>query len=150
MNEAPSTSAPLAPLPNTTLVPLDEPFQDKRGLIQNLLHRNIGSVVIITSTAGSTRASHWHRKDWHFCFVLEGHIEYFEREVGSIATPRFQVIKAGELFFTPPSMEHEMYFPVPTSFLTLANLHRAPADYEADLVRLPEKLRDIYISTKRM
>ena len=136
-------------LPTTTLIHLDPPFVDARGVIQNLLHQNIGSVVHITSAPGSTRASHWHRKDWHFCFVLDGHIEYFEREVGSIATPRFQVIHQGELFFTPPNMEHEMYFPVATSFLTLANLHRAPADYEEDLVRLPQKLRDVYAEVMR-
>lgn len=136
-------------LPKTTLVPLDEPFIDKRGLIQNLLHRSVGSVGIISSTPGSTRASHWHRKDWHYCFVIDGHIEYFEREVGSLATPSFQVIKPGELFFTPPNREHEMYFPVATSFLTLANLHRSPSDYEADLVRLPTKLRDVYAEAMR-
>ena len=125
----------------TTCVPLDAPFTDDRGLIQNVLHRNIGSVVVITSVAGSTRASHWHKKDWHYCFVMSGRIDYFEREVGSIATPRHQVIKEGELFFTPPCMEHEMYLPVDTVFLTLANLHRTPADYEADLIRLAKTLR---------
>lgn len=134
-----------SPLPTTTLVPLEDPFIDDRGIIQNLLHRNIGSVVVITSTPGSTRASHWHKKDWHFCFVVSGGIDYFEREVDSQACPRYQRIKEGELFFTPPRMEHEMYFPVATTFLTLANLHRSPAEYEDDLVRLPAKLREVYV-----
>lgn len=133
------------PLPRFTLVPLDAPFIDDRGIIQNIVHRDIGSVVVITSTPGSTRASHWHRSDWHYCFVMSGRIDYFEREVDSKACPRFQVIKEGELFFTPPRMEHEMYFPVATTFLTLANLHRSPAAYEDDLVRLPTKLREAYV-----
>lgn len=136
-------------LPKTTLIPLDQPYVDARGVIQNILHRGVGSVVLITSAPGTTRASHWHKEDWHFCFVLDGHIEYYERELNSIATPRCTVIKQGELFFTPSRMEHEMYFPVATTFLTLANLHRSPEDYEKDLVRLPRKLRDVYAEAKR-
>lgn len=137
-------------LPKTTLIPIDNPFVDPRGVIQNLLHRPVGSVVHITSYAESTRASHWHRTDWHYCYVLSGHIDYYEREVDSINRPRYTSICQGELFFTPPKMEHEMYFPVRTSFLTLANLHREPANYEADLVRLPRKLRDIYLEAVRV
>ena len=136
-------------LPKTTLIPVDPPFVDARGVIQNVLHQTIGSVVLIGSLEGTTRASHWHKKDWHYCFVVEGHIEYYEREVGSIACPRFQVFKQGELFFTPPNMEHEMYFSVLTVFMTLANLHRSPESYEEDLVRLPKKLRDIYVEVMR-
>lgn len=136
-------------LPHSTLIPLDSPYIDSRGVIQNVLHRPVGSVVVITSASGSTRASHWHKKDWHFCYVMSGQLEYYEREVDSITTPRCTVVKAGDLFFTPPHMEHEMYFPVETTFLTLANLHREPADYEADLVRLKRSLRDVYAETKR-
>jgi len=35
--------------PKNPLVPLDTPFVDDRGVIQNLLNCNIGSAAIITS-----------------------------------------------------------------------------------------------------
>jgi len=47
------------------------------------------------------------------------------------------------LFFTPPCVEHSMYFTEPSVFLTLGKLSRTHQAYEADLVRMPEKLTDI-------
>lgn len=123
-------------LPTSPPVEVDKPFKDSRGVIQNVLHRPVGSVVVIESKAGSVRAQHYHRTDWHFCFVVSGCIKYLERPVGSKEDPKEYLFRAGALFFTPPLVEHAMFFPEDTVFLTLANRHRTPEDYESDLVRL--------------
>jgi hypothetical protein len=39
-------------------------------------------------------------------FVLSGEIEYFHRPTGSNAVPDKMMIHAGELFFTPPMVDH--------------------------------------------
>lgn len=136
-------NASAATLPATTIVRLEEPFRDARGYIQNLVHAPLGSAVLIYSEKGSIRAEHWHRQDFHFCFLLSGSLLYLERALGSDAIPTVTKIVAGQLFFTPPRVEHSMYFTEPSMFLTLGKLSRTHEAYEADLVRLDKKLTDI-------
>ena len=136
-------------LPKETVIPIDAPFCDMRGVIQNVLHQPIGAVVVIHSKPNSTRARHWHKEDWHFCYVMSGSIDYFERPLDSTEPPKLTKLRAGQLFFTPSGVEHEMFFPEETTFLTLANRHRTPEDYEHDLVRLTVSLRDAYLASQR-
>ncbi|AGX88154.1 hypothetical protein [Candidatus Symbiobacter mobilis] len=130
-------------IPTTTMVPLEPPFIDARGAIQNLVHGSLGSAVLIRSTAGAVRAEHWHREDFHYCYLLSGALLYLERPVGSQEMPVVTRIGAGELFFTPPLVEHSMVFLEPSEFLTLGKLSRTHAAYEADLVRLDVKLSEL-------
>lgn len=135
---------PLHPSPR---VATDAPYVDARGIIQNIVGVDLGSAVLITSKAGTFRARHAHREDWHYCYVVSGAIEYFERRslvmpdskvARSQAPTKRYVFKAGDLFWTGPATVHEMRFHEDTVFLTLANLHRSPAEYEADLVRVAD------------
>ena len=122
--------------PDEVVVELEQPLVDERGAIQPLLDRKMLSAVLITSEPGTLRANHYHRTDWHYCYVLEGSIEYFHRPHGSGAEPERVVIPAGAMFFTPPMIEHAMRFPERTVFLALSRNRRDPASYEADVVRV--------------
>ena len=130
-------------LPETTIVPLEGPYVDARGAIQNLVHHELGSAVIISSNAGAVRAEHWHREDFHYCYLISGGLLYCERPVGSKDEPTKTLIKAGQLFFTGPNIEHSMYFTQDSVFLTLGKLSRTHDAYEKDLVRLIDRLVDI-------
>jgi quercetin dioxygenase-like cupin family protein len=123
--------------PKTVKVPLEKAFADVRGAIQPLLDMTMESCVLIDSKKGTVRANHYHKTDWHYCYVLSGEIEYYHRPVGSSAKPEREVIHAGELFFTPPMVEHAMIFPQDTVFLTLGRNSRTQEVYEADVVRVP-------------
>jgi hypothetical protein len=46
-------------------------------------------------------------------------------------------VKEGELFFTPPMVDHQMLFPENASFLVLGRNSRSQEVYEADVVRIP-------------
>lgn len=127
-----------------TVINLGPKYEDNRGVIQMLLEdAPISSVSIISSRAGSTRASHWHKEDSHYCWVESGRIEYFERAVDSNSTPKFTIVSAGELFYTPPLVEHEMYFPEDTVFHCYSTLSRKNENYESDTTRLTYSLKDI-------
>lgn len=129
---------------NKTIIELGPHYTDERGLIQMILEdKPITSVSMIYSKAGSTRASHWHKQDSHYCWVESGQIEYYERKVGSDSTPKFTIIKTGQLFYTPPLVEHEMYFPEDTVFHCYSTLSRKNKDYEQDTTRLGFSLKDI-------
>ena len=118
------------------IIPLDAPFEDERGAIHPLVNAVMESALLITSKAGTVRANHYHKQGWHYCYVLEGEIEYYYRPNGSTADPARVVIKKGQLFFTPPLVDHAMKFTQDTVFLTLGGSPRDQGSYEADVERI--------------
>lgn len=120
-------------------------YKDERGEIQMVVENgSFHSASIISSKAGAVRATHWHKCDYHFCYLLSGSMEYYERPLGSLEKPKLTIIKAGQLFFSPPCTEHEMVFLEDSVFLCLSSLSRESSNYESDTTRLTEKLKDIY------
>lgn len=122
---------------------LPKPFVDDRGEIQNLLSDHNGSCVIIKSVKGSQRANHYHKEDYHYCYLISGGITYSERPVGSTETPKEYTITPGTMFYTGPLVEHCMYFTEDSVFLTFGGGTRSQEDYENDLVRI-SSLHDQY------
>lgn len=123
--------------PKTTKIRLEKPFVDHRGAIIPLVDDvPMRSALVIHSKKGTVRANHYHKTDWHYCYVIEGAIDYFERPVGSKRKPKKIALKKGDLFWTPPMVEHAMVFPVDTVFLTLSRNERSQKAYEEDLVRV--------------
>lgn len=118
------------------IVVLEAPHADQRGSIVPLVDEEMQSAVLINSKKGSIRANHFHKTDWHYCYVLSGSIEYHWRPKGSKAEPRVKVIKTGEMFFTPPLVEHTMVFLEDCSFLCLGKNSRSQEVYEADIERV--------------
>ena len=97
--------------PSKPIVDLEKPFVDERGNIQPLVDKLMKSAVLIESK-GSLRANHYHKTDWHYCFVLSGQIEYFYRKTGSQEEPEMLIVKENQMVFTPPLVDHAMKFPV--------------------------------------
>lgn len=123
--------------PRSVIVELEKAHADARGEIQPLVDLPMESCVLIRSKKGTVRANHYHQTDWHFCYVLSGSIEYLHRPHGSDQAPEKVLIRTGQLFFTPPMVDHAMLFPEDTVFLTLGRNSRAQEVYEADVVRIP-------------
>lgn len=122
--------------PDGPLVTLEEPFVDVRGAIIPLVDLDMKSAVLIESKKGSLRANHWHKTDWHYCYVLSGCIEYHHRPHGSDEEPERVMVRKGQMVFTPPMVDHAMYFPEDTKFVTLSRNPRSQEAYEADVVRI--------------
>jgi dTDP-4-dehydrorhamnose 3,5-epimerase-like enzyme len=123
--------------PQTIKVDLPEPFRDDRGVIQPLVDMPMESCVMITSKKGSSRANHFHKTDWHYCYVLSGAIDYLHRAHGDDAPALTTHISEGEMFFTPPLVDHTMVFLEDTVFLTWGRNSREQEVYEADVERIP-------------
>jgi len=132
----PLTEEEIAEWPEHGVVILKKPFVDVRGNIQPLVDTMMKSAVMIHSKAGSLRANHYHKTDWHYCYVVFGAIEYLHRPTGSEDEPEVILVKESEMVFTPPMIDHGMRFPVDTTFLTLSRNPRDQASYEADVVRV--------------
>ena len=122
--------------PKDVIVSLADPFVDARGAIQPLVDEDMKSCVLISSKQGTVRANHYHKTDWHYCYVLKGLIEYYHRPTGSNAPPEKVMVKTGQMFFTPPMVDHSMVFPEDTVFITWGRNSRLQEVYEADVVRI--------------
>lgn len=122
--------------PKEAIVALEKPFVDARGAIQPILDADFKSAVLITSKKGSVRANHYHKTDWHYCYMITGRMEYFERPTGSQEPPKRFVVEAGQMVFTPPHVDHAMRFLEDTMWVTLSRNPRDQASYEADVVRI--------------
>ena len=131
------TASEKASFPKTVIVTMPPPFVDVRGGIQPLVDETMESAVLITSKKGTVRANHYHRTDWHYCYVIQGKIEYHHRPHGSKGKSDVVVIEKGQLFFTGPMVDHAMVFLEDTTFLTLGRNSREQEVYEADVVRIP-------------
>ena len=132
----PITKEEMDSWPSEPLVKLQNPFIDRRGSIQPLVDLMMQSAVMIESKAGSLRANHYHKTDWHYCYVISGQIQYFYKNVNSNKMPEMITVKEGNMVFTPPLVEHCMKFPEDTIFLTLSRNPRDQETYEADVVRV--------------
>jgi quercetin dioxygenase-like cupin family protein len=122
--------------PDEQLVPLDNPFINKNGVIQNLLNTPINGVAIITSVKGSERSNHWHQQDWHFLYVLSGSMEYYERGIDEKFTGLPLIVKTGEMVFTPPKKVHKTVFLENTILVSMSKRNRDTASHEEDVVRV--------------
>ena len=119
-------------LPKKVKVKLAGDFKDQRGKITNIANTLFRSCAIIKSKKNSIRANHYHKKDWHYCYVLKGKIEYYYRKHNSNLKVKKITIKSGELFFTPPMIDHAMKFPEYTEFITLGGGSRTKKKYDSE------------------
>ncbi len=136
-NVAPVTDEERESWPKTPIVNLPSAFEDDRGSIQPLVDVDMKSCVLIFSRAGSVRANHYHKTDWHYCYVLSGSLAYFHRPTGSDEEPEKLLVKAGQTVFTPPMVDHAMVYLEDTTFLALGRNSRKQDVYESDVVRIP-------------
>ena len=141
MNDAsglirPLTDHEIEGFPKSVIIDPEDPFSDARGAIQPLVDETMESAVMITSTKGTVRANHYHKTDWHFCYVINGRIEYHHRPHGAEQDPEIVIVEQGQLFFTPPMVDHAMVFLEDTMFLTLGRNSRRQEVYEADVERI--------------
>ena len=122
-------------VPPQLLVPLDAPVIDDRGIIQNLLLSNIGSVAIITSKAGSVRSNHWHLTNWHYLYVITGKMKYLEKDLDGQNLTEL-IVNNGEMVFTPTSKIHRTEFLEDTILLSLGKTPKDHDSHEKDVIRV--------------
>ena len=112
------------------------PFVDERGEILNLIDAPFTSAAMITSVAGAIRGNHYHKTDYHYCWLQRGGMVYLHRPAGSAAPAQRWTIKPGQMFYTPPMFEHAMHFTADSVLLVFARNNREMVNYEADTIRV--------------
>ena len=105
---------------------------DTRGSIVSIIEETTNNISIINCFPKTIRSNHFHKKDFHFMYVLKGIMEYFFVRKKKIF---FIKLKKGDLVFTPPKELHATYFPVKTVLLVASKNKRDQKTYEQDTIR---------------
>lgn len=108
---------------------------DPRGEILSIVDEAVMNVSIITCNAGAIRSNHYHLRDFHFMYVLEGEIDYFYKEIDTNET-KYIKVRVGDNIFTPDNEIHATHFPVKTRLIVTSKLPRDQDSYERDTVRV--------------
>ena len=108
---------------------------DRRGSIISIVDDVVQNVSLITCNAGSIRSNHYHKKDFHYMYVLEGEIDYFYKELNNDVVHYFKV-KKNDIIFTPKNEIHATFFPLRTKLIVSSMLPRDQETYENDTVRV--------------
>ena len=119
-----------------TIIDLPEPYIDDRGIVQVLVDFPVASVLVIDSKAGSVRGNHYHKKGAQYCYLASGCVEYHHRPVGSSESPQVLTVEMGQLFYTPPLVEHAVRFLADSVLYVFSTLNRDQEGYESDVVRV--------------
>ena len=112
-------------------------FKDTRGEMSHLIDKNvtINSAVLITCKKGSIRANHYHKKDIHYCYLLEGKMNYYYKSKEGEKIKK-KIVHKGEMVSTPVNEMHAMEFPEDSVFIALTTEKRSEDEYEEDTVRV--------------
>jgi oxalate decarboxylase/phosphoglucose isomerase-like protein (cupin superfamily) len=105
---------------------------DARGSIISIIEERTNNISIINCLPKTIRSNHFHKKDFHFMYVLEGIMEYFFVKKKKIF---YIKLRKNDLIFTPPKELHATYFPEKTVVLVASKNKRDKKTYEKDTIR---------------
>ena len=109
--------------------------KDERGSIVSIVDIRVQNVSIITCKQNVLRSNHYHLKDFHLMYVMEGEIDYFFKNLNSNDISYYKV-KEGDIIFTPNNEIHATYFQKKTTLIVSSFLPRDQETYEKDTVRV--------------
>ena len=119
---------------------IDPEFVDERGGIARVVDQDkfpIRAILRITSKAGSIRANHYHKNDYHYIYIESGKAEYSEKPADK---PKAKVetvtIGSGDLVLSDPGVIHAVKFTEDTIFYAFTTEKREQDQYEDDTVRV--------------
>ena len=114
--------------------------RDNRGEITDILVKEeIQYATIITSTKGSIRGNHYHKKTIQWVYILDGRLRLLARMPD--APVNTVVLERGDLAMTVPLERHAMEALEDSVFMVFTRGPRGGEDYEKDTYRLSEPLR---------
>lgn len=117
-----------------------KPFhKDKRGALSYISEPSIKvkDVLIISSKKGAVRANHFHKKDTHIIYLLEGKFKYITRDLkNKKAKSKTVIVTRGESVITPPKLAHKVVFTEDSLMVVVTTENRSQKKYESDTTRL--------------
>ena len=92
----------------STIVNFTDVHKDNRGKISSIVNQTCNNVSIIETSPNSLRSNHYHKRDWHYMYVLEGKLEYFYFS-NTLNEVKFINVVPGQIIFTPNLEVHPTF-----------------------------------------
>lgn len=111
--------------------------RDKRGDIWKIMSINgFKTYLRITTEKGEVRGQHFHKRDFHACFLESGKLKYTER-LTSTDEMKSWIIVPGQTVLTPPLIDHAFEALEDSVMYTYSTEEeRSHENYEKDTVRI--------------
>jgi len=119
---------------------IEPEFIDERGFIAKLIDQdkyNLKTVLLIHRNKGSVGANHYHKKDAHYVYILNGKVKRYEAYIlknNSRITSK--VLLPGDIIFTEPMVWHRDEFLEDSVIIAVTTENRMQKKYEKDTVRI--------------
>ena len=115
-------------------------FVDQRGYISRIIDQDkykVRSILYIKRKKGSRGADHYHKKDAHWVYVLEGKVRHSEKDMKKKNSKIEKItLGVGDLVFTPPMVAHSDEFISDSVILAFTTENRNQKDYKKDTVKV--------------
>ena len=108
--------------------------KDKRGIFYDICNVDFKNVSIITSKKNTIRSNHYHLKDAHYIFVLEGKMKYYYSKINNIKI-KSKILNPGDIVFTPSLEIHTTEFLQNSKILVVSMHKRSKKFYESDTIK---------------
>lgn len=113
-------------------------FEDKRGVICQLVSGGWNQFNVVTTTAGSRRGRmHYHTKNVEAFYIICGKIEYRCKSIRTGESERI-IFSAGDFWSVQPYIGHDFYFLEDTVHISMYDLGVDLPDGSRDIVELEE------------
>ena len=106
--------------------------KDSRGIFSNIVNDKFKNLSIISSKKNSIRSNHYHLKDSHYIYILEGKMIYYYKKIKSKLKPKQKILKKGDIVFTPPFEIHATLFTENTTIIVASKYPRSKSFYKKD------------------
>src|SRR4051812_10189678 len=112
------------------ILKIGDTFVDQRGSIVNILPSgiHIASILYITGHAGAVRGNHYHLKDEHYCYIVQGSVKY--GWIDEHGEKQYTLLESGDIVYTPAHERHQFIFLTAGAFIAMATEAREQEHYE--------------------
>ena len=118
-----------------TIKPIDPVFMDSRGMISDILNTKLNHVGLITTTAGSVRANHYHKESIQYSYITAGKFQVLIAPADNPNDVTVLTLCAGELITIPAKVIHRFKAIEDATMIDMISESREGTGYEDDVVR---------------
>jgi|GEM_PF-2667443 len=97
--------------------------QEKEGYRYNVIldNKHINNITFMSLEPNTTIEKHYHKENYHYILVTRGKLFYYEKPVSNNKGVYLDQIKAGNLLYIGPMVEHQLTCNEKTDFYMFSN-----------------------------
>ena len=110
----------------------DFEFEDARGSLKQLVHKDWKQVNYITSVSGAFRGNHYHKENTEAFFVISGRFKLIATTLDGSQKEEYEM-KGGDFFVVKPNINHSFDYLEPTQLISFYDKGVEKSDGSKDI-----------------